>query len=71
VIVIGLVDPKIFAIAESLSLEAGEQLDCTDCNNRFEEREQGYRPRERKFTVSSVNEMKLLEIVQELEKFNK
>ena len=55
----------------ALSGEAGEQLDCTDCNNRFQEREQGYRPRERKFTVSSVNEMKLLEIVQELEKFNK
>jgi hypothetical protein len=33
---------------------SGEQLDCTDCNNRFQEREQGYRPRERKFTVSSA-----------------
>lgn len=54
--------------------ETGEQLDCTDCSNRFQEREQGYRPRKRKFTVSSVgpsvSETDLLEIVQQLEIFN-
>jgi hypothetical protein len=55
----------------ALSGGAGEQLDCKDCNNRFQEREQGYRPRKRKFTVSSVNEMKLLETFYELERFNK
>ena len=55
----------------ALSGEDGEQLDCTECDNSFQEREQGYRPRERKFIVSSVNEKELLETVQELEKFNK